>query len=423
MTSGEFHSIFIESIKVDRAGRQRKELLKIDELAETINRLGLIHPLVITRDHTLVAGERRLTACKKLGWTHIPCQYTDEVDPIVLKKIELEENVKRLDLPWADNVKATEELHRLNIATNPKWTQEKTAESIGLDQSTIAKHLTIAKAAEKDPSIYKLDKLSKAYTSISNKNARESASQLDLFVEVFDDDKPKLTESILNADFNEWARTYSGPRFNFIHCDFPYGVDAHKFHQSSAPIHGDYDDSEDVYWTLLTSLANNLDKLASESCHIIFWFSMRHYVATMEFFSKNTDFIMDPFPLIWYKSDGSGIIPDPSRGPRRIYETALFGRRGDRKIVTSVANAYAAPLPGKSIHMSEKSEPMLRHFFRMVVDETTVMLDPTAGSGSALRAAESLNAKFVLGLERDKEFAEAARVKLMQSRGMKEVTK
>jgi DNA modification methylase len=58
--------------------------------------------------------------------------------------------------------------------------------------------------------------------------------------------------------------------------------------------------------------------------------------------------------------------------------------------------------------MSVKPEPMLRHFFEMVVDSNTSMLDPTAGSGSALRAADSLKARRVVGIERDAEFAERA---------------
>ncbi len=42
---------------------------------------------------------------------------------------------------------------------------------------------------------------------------------------------------------------------------------------------------------------------------------------------------------------------------------------------------------------------MLQHFFRMFVDESTVMLDPTMGSGNSILAAEEASAKHVLGLE------------------------
>jgi len=66
----------------------------------------------------------------------------------------------------------------------------------------------------------------------------------------------------------------------------------------------------------------------------------------------------------------------------------------------------------KGRHMSEKPAEMLRHFFRMIVSEHTMMLDPTCGSGSALRAAQSLMSRRVLGLEANPEFAALARLAL-----------
>lgn len=121
------------------------------------------------------------------------------------------------------------------------------------------------------------------------------------------------------------------------------------------------------------------------------------------------------------KSDGAGILPDPERGPRQIYESCFLGSRGDRKIVRAKSNAYAAPTV-RERHMSEKPEPMLRHFFEMLIDQNTVLLDPTCGSGSALRAAESLGAKYVLGLEKSGEFAELAKDSLNRSRRLRRAT-
>jgi predicted RNA methylase len=52
----------------------------------------------------------------------------------------------------------------------------------------------------------------------------------------------------------------------------------------------------------------------------------------------------------------------------------------------------------------------------MLVDEYTFCLDPTCGSGSALRAAESLGATRILGLESDYAYCEAARKALREAR-------
>jgi DNA modification methylase len=86
-------------------------------------------------------------------------------------------------------------------------------------------------------------------------------------------------------------------------------------------------------------------------------------------------------------------------------------------IVEAVANLYPAPTDPLRQHLSEKPEPMLRHFFRMFVDDSTSMLDPTCGSGTALRAANELDAAHVLGLEINPEFAEDAELLLAGTRG------
>lgn len=58
--------------------------------------------------------------------------------------------------------------------------------------------------------------------------------------------------------------------------------------------------------------------------------------------------------------------------------------------------------------MSEKPQAVLRHFFRMLVDNHSSVLDPTAGSGSAIRAAVATGANRYLGIELNKEFADYA---------------
>jgi DNA modification methylase len=137
---------------------------------------------------------------------------------------------------------------------------------------------------------------------------------------------------------------------------------------------------------------------------------MQHYSYTLSTLTAE-GWAVDPYPLIWYRSDNSGILPDPNRGPRRVYETAFFGHRGDRKIVRAVSNACATASE-KSDHMSIKPFDMLTHFFRMIVDEHTMLLDPTCGSGSAIRAAKALKAKLTLGLEINDEFARRANLAL-----------
>lgn len=133
---------------------------------------------------------------------------------------------------------------------------------------------------------------------------------------------------------------------------------------------------------------------------------MNFYQETKDYFTSK-GFDVQPFPLLWHKTDSKGILPDPERGPRRVYETAFLMSCGDRKIIKAVDNTYGCPT-SKQLHVSEKPEPMLRHFFRMLVDGYTEMLDPTCGSGNAVLAAVRGGAKRALGLELDPEMAKLA---------------
>lgn len=52
--------------------RQRRDLGDLSELAESIRQNGLLQPILVTEDGTLLVGERRLRAVQLLGWEKIP---------------------------------------------------------------------------------------------------------------------------------------------------------------------------------------------------------------------------------------------------------------------------------------------------------------------------------------------------------------
>lgn len=416
MTSGQFAHVPVDSIIVDRSKRQRTDLPDLTELKQSIRDRGLIHPIVVTRELELVAGECRLQSFKELGRTTIPVHYTDELPHEELHLIELEENVKRAALPWQDECRAVREYHLLRKAAEPEWTQENTADALGMARQTVMDKLQVAEELVNGNSmVVEAPRYSTARGIVDRAAARKDEAALQALQKFKTPETEKAPDAIEVADFNEWAPLYEGPKFNFIHMDFPYGIDANKFNQGAAPSHGGYSDTADDYWRLCTTLVRTLDRIASQSCHFMFWFSMHYYHDTLEFFEQHSDIKFDPFPLIWTKSDNVGILPDPERGPRRIYETCLFGARGDRKIVRATSNSVAWASE-RDQHMSIKPQGMLERFFTMFVDSNTLMLDPTAGSGGALRAAEALGARLVHGLERDPEFAARANLAMNKFR-------
>jgi len=59
----------IADIRVDE--RIRRDMGDIQGLAESIEDIGLLHPITVDETGLLLAGARRLAACKSLGWDEI----------------------------------------------------------------------------------------------------------------------------------------------------------------------------------------------------------------------------------------------------------------------------------------------------------------------------------------------------------------
>jgi ParB/RepB/Spo0J family partition protein len=82
----------ISSIQVGQ--RHRRELGDIDRLAASIADNDLLHPIVINPHGKLIAGERRLAACTKLGWKTVPVHI---VNLAAIVRGEFAENADRKD--------------------------------------------------------------------------------------------------------------------------------------------------------------------------------------------------------------------------------------------------------------------------------------------------------------------------------------
>lgn len=424
-------TIPLNEVVINEERRQRREFDEDahQELMKSLTERGQLQPIIIDgQTGELLAGERRFRAAQALGWDQIECKTLEDLDEAERMLIQYDENIKRRDLDWKSHALAVLQYHR-HMVDHFGHTAAMTASHLNMSPGHLSNVLYVAEGLlEENPLITEAQTFSVAKGIMERKRSREAASALDSF---FQPDEPEIefekpsqdattlthgtvatapAEAVeegdqgvgvpfLHADFNEWQQVYSGPKFNMIHCDFPYGVDTDK-HNSSAQGYGAYEDSEEVYFKLLDTLESAMDNVVSDSAHLIFWFSMDFYQITMDRLA-GMGWRVNHFPLIWHKTDKS-ILPDSRRGPRRQYETAFLASRGDRLIVRSTPNVYSGPAT-KEIHKSEKPVPMLRHFLKMLCDDTSSLLDPTMGSGNAVRVGEEFGGK-ALGLERDPDF-------------------
>jgi N6-adenosine-specific RNA methylase IME4 len=150
--------------------RYRKDLGDLRSLADSIGEVGLLHPVVVTMEGRLIAGQRRLEACRSLGWTEIPVTV---VDLLQAARGEAHENFVRKDLLPSEIValkRAIEPLerrearqrqgiradlcHPATVAECQGPSRDKIARYLGVGKTTIDRAEAVVEAAEEDPEEY-----------------------------------------------------------------------------------------------------------------------------------------------------------------------------------------------------------------------------------------------------------------------------
>ena len=110
------------------------------ELADSISQSGLLQPITVRRTETgyeLIAGERRLMACRMLHLDKIPAiveQFDDEKSAV----FSLVENLQREDLDPIEEAEGYK-----TLMDNYHLTQEEAAERVGKSRSAVANSLRL----------------------------------------------------------------------------------------------------------------------------------------------------------------------------------------------------------------------------------------------------------------------------------------
>lgn len=142
----------IENIPVDLIKpnpyqpRQSFSMQGLEELAQSIREYGIIQPITVRQtnlySYELIAGERRLRACKLAGLNYIPAIITNtyEEDSAIIAMIE---NLQRENLHYLEEAKGY-----ASLIHDHGLTQEELASKLGRNQSTIANKLRILRLSE-----------------------------------------------------------------------------------------------------------------------------------------------------------------------------------------------------------------------------------------------------------------------------------
>lgn len=125
--------------------RQDFDEAELQSLAESLRAHGLLQPVVVRRTadgYQLVAGERRLRAAVKAGWTDVPVQIV-EADDRQLAELAIVENLQRKDLNALEKAIS---FHR--YIEEYGCTHEELASRLKLDRSTVTNFLRLLELPE-----------------------------------------------------------------------------------------------------------------------------------------------------------------------------------------------------------------------------------------------------------------------------------
>jgi len=404
-----------EIIVRESATRIREDMGELQELADSIKAHGQIEPIVITENNELIAGGRRLEACKLLG-IGVECVRKKDVTDIQLREMELEENIQRKDLDFVEKAKLIKEIDQLKkkqfgAAVGGRgadgWSLGDTANLLGKSKATISRSIDLADAIELFPQI------GEAKNEAEAKKLLRKIEEGLLLKEISKRqiEKPTATYQFA-ADAYQLNDVMQGVfelpdgSFDIAEVDSPYGIDLvnqkrTKQVTSELKTAANYTEwSVDRYKKDIQFLAIEVYKKLKNDSWCIWWYGQEHQQFVCDML-KAAGFQIDKIPAIWSK--GRGQTNQPELYLARTYEVFIIARKGNPVMwKRGRSNVFDFPRANDRIHPTEKPIPLLLELLDIFAQQGQKLLVPFLGSGNTLRAAY-IKGLTGLGFELDKE--------------------
>ena len=414
--------------------RQREDLGDIAELAKSIAEFGQLQPIVVERRADafyLRAGGRRLTAVAYLQRTEIEAVVLGEMSELQAQLVELEENIRRKQLEWQEEVKAVEKIHALKMKDDKLWTAEKTAAIIGKSRRTVFNALELSKAVETIPDVAAADKPLAAMNRLKRHKQMEQR-KIDVSlrrVQAARDDTPGalLAWHVHNGDCVPYLKELADGCMDMVLTDPPWAV---NYDDLLIGEQKSFDDSDRVLPTVRDAMRETFRVLRDQRFCIMYWPSNATAVKpdvlqslgapvglTLHelgrWFLSSAGYRVWPRPLIWYKANKNfGSMNDPSKQVNSQYETMFLAFKGDARFFKRLAgDVLEGDSPGaERVHPNEKNLEVSE----TLIDACTVhgenVLDPFCGGGVHGEAALLMERNCHM-CELDNEFADRASVR------------
>ena len=409
--------------------RQRQEFNPeaLEELGASIQKLGLLHPIVV-RDagegrYRLVAGERRLRAIQQLydlwedvircngeavPFRHIPCVTLGELSPLDAEEAELDENLRRKDLTWQEHAAALKRLQALRTAQIAHATGDKLPESQvvtrlatevlgrsdGAFRDAIRKELIVADHLD-NPEVAKAPTVAEAFKVLKQQEQRVKNEAL-----------AREVGARMNSDFhtllhgNALDLLGSGDfdgKFDVICSDPPYGMNAHQFGDAAgrmsagSGITHQYDDTYESWQQLMKSLLPLTWQVTKPQAHMYLFCDFDRFHELKQL-CEAVGWYVFRTPLVYFKT-GGGRVPLPEMGPRRCYELCLYAVKGKKPVTHIYPDVIQAAADAQESHGAQKSVAVFQNLLQRSCRPGDSVLDPCAGTGTVALAAHAVKCR------------------------------
>lgn len=390
----------IADIKVTRR-REREDLGDIEELAQSLLSFGQLQPVVLDDDNELIAGFRRMTATQQNGGTTVLAIRRQDVDEVMAKEMELEENFRRKDMNTREKIKGLAELDRLRRLKNPNWTQQQTAVAAGnkTSQRDVSIAVQLDKAMELFPEIGEAKSIAQAKRMLEAKVA--SVTRV-LDVRKAPQDFSAIEEKFLLGDSVQIIKGIPDESFHAIITDPPFGVDYEQ--QTSDSLVGQtssYADNKDLYEYILTMIPD-MYRVLKPDAFCIFFLGFSWYERVKGEFRK-AGFTVDEIPIIWDRSDGRTFTNRPDRWFTKGYDIALHCIKGSPRLAvqgkSNIIRVPPVPSSERDI-LVERPVELYAELVRRTTVEGEIVADFFGGGGGCPAACASLKRGW-LAVEKD----------------------
>jgi site-specific DNA-methyltransferase (adenine-specific) len=370
----------------------------VDKLAISIQKYGLIHPIVVDREFNLIAGYRRLEAHKALKLTEIDVNFRDQLSELEKKEIELEENIQRQDLSWIEIVNAKRELDDIKRRIygyadrfNPDgWGLEDTAQALGESVVMTKRDILLAKAIEVMPELAKCKTKTDAFKALKSERGKMARAELVKRAEErFRTEPQESLIQVIHGDCLVEMKKLNSETFHMAISDPPFGVGLDSMVNATGSSVMPYIDTKENMFKLYSESIKEVARLLKPNSHFYQFFPIgEDYGWYLKELRDSFDYV-DAIPIVWVKNKGGFTVDARFRYQPR-YQPIFFCSKGRRALKMGLENGNVLTfnvVEGK-LHPAEAPPELMEVLIEQSSLPGESVLDPFAGSGATGVAAK-----------------------------------